>query len=248
MKTCSKCKETKSEFEFYKDKSKKDGLKHSCRSCEKARYEANKEQIKIRHKTYREEHKEQIKIRHKVWREKNKEKIAIGSKVYEKANKEKITARKKAYYKANKEQRALKAKASYEANKEQRFVSHKAYREANKRQVAATIKAWGKAHPERRLAVVHKRRASKLNSGGTFTNIHITTLLAAQNSKCVYCRVELTITGKGKYHVDHRIPLFLGGSNHPENLQLLCPSCNLSKGRKHPDVYEKEINYNRNKE
>lgn len=33
MKTCSKCKETKPMSEFYKDRSKKDGLRSWCKSC-----------------------------------------------------------------------------------------------------------------------------------------------------------------------------------------------------------------------
>ena len=56
------------------------------------------------------------------------------------------------------------------------------------------------------------------------------------------------MAGKGKYHVDHRMPLSLGGSNYPDNLQLLCPTCNLSKSATHPDIYEKQINHNQNKE
>jgi 5-methylcytosine-specific restriction endonuclease McrA len=35
-------------------------------------------------------------------------------------------------------------------------------------------------------------------------------------------------------HVDHILPLALGGDNRRKNIQLLCPTCNLSKGAHHP--------------
>jgi 5-methylcytosine-specific restriction endonuclease McrA len=40
---------------------------------------------------------------------------------------------------------------------------------------------------------------------------------------CVYCESEENITK------DHIIPTSRGGSNDPENLQLLCRSCNSKK-------------------
>lgn len=51
-----------------------------------------------------------------------------------------------------------------------------------------------------------------------------------QGWKCVVCKVSI----KNKYHVDHIMPLALGGEHKKENIQLLCPSCNLSKHAKHP--------------
>ena len=36
------------------------------------------------------------------------------------------------------------------------------------------------------------------------------------------------------YHPDHVMPLALGGSNDAANIVASCPSCNMSKGAKHP--------------
>lgn len=36
------------------------------------------------------------------------------------------------------------------------------------------------------------------------------------------------------YHVDHVVPISLGGSDGPENLVLTCPNCNHRKHAKHP--------------
>ena len=65
------------------------------------------------------------------------------------------------------------------------------------------------------------------------------TLFAAQGGKCVYCRCDLDDTA----HVDHRMPLSLGGTNTDDNVQLLCAWCNNSKHNTHPDVYEARIGY-----
>lgn len=48
---------------------------------------------------------------------------------------------------------------------------------------------------------------------------------AAQRWQCAHCDAVLEAT----YQIDHRIPLWRGGSNEPDNLQALCPNCHASK-------------------
>lgn len=86
----------------------------------------------------------------------------------------------------------------------------------------------------------HHRRALKLGSGGRLSPGIKETLFKKQRGKCVYCRVDLTTVVP---HLDHRMPLTLGGSNTDDNIQLLCPFCNLSKKNTHPDLYEARIGY-----
>lgn len=62
-------------------------------------------------------------------------------------------------------------------------------------------------------------------------------MIDVQEGKCNSCFSYLVIEGKNNYHVDHIMPLVLGGSNWPDNLQLLCPRCNMKKGSKHPDEW-----------
>jgi 5-methylcytosine-specific restriction endonuclease McrA len=71
---------------------------------------------------------------------------------------------------------------------------------------------------------------------GRHTTKDIIDLLEKQGGKCGICKIKLSNkTGSGRYHIDHVNPIALGGSDDPDNLQLLCPTCNLRKNAKHPD-------------
>lgn len=96
----------------------------------------------------------------------------------------------------------------------------------------STIQArkWRKSNPEKNTAIRNNRRSRKLNADGTHTATDIQQLFVLQKRKCAICRTSII----SRYHVDHIIPLALNGGNGKDNLQLLCPSCNMSKHSKHP--------------
>lgn len=106
----------------------------------------------------------------------------------------------------------------------------------NPETAAALLHRWKKANPERvrQLAVIGgaKRRARKTEAGGSFTATDIQNMMDEQDGHCAAC-------GKvpDKFHIDHIMPVVLGGSSNPINLMLLCPKCNRSKGSKHPEIW-----------
>lgn len=61
-------------------------------------------------------------------------------------------------------------------------------------------------------------------------------LLGLQQEKCAICRCSLD----DGFHVDHIIPLALGGLHTKRNIQLLCASCNVRKSAKHPIDFMQE--------
>lgn len=132
-----------------------------------------------------------------------------------------------------KEEHRAKWKESRERNKDYR----KQWREENRSRLNALMVAWKAANPAKVKAIDCRRRGRMSN--GSHSAGDILKILAAQNLACRYCSADLS----DGYHIDHRIPLCLGGSNWPENLQALCAPCNLSKGGKHPDVFEAQIGF-----
>jgi hypothetical protein len=91
-----------------------------------------------------------------------------------------------------------------------------------------------KRHRERRLADTRNRRAKIRQAEGSHTKDDINLLFSVQDGRCNCCREPLEVFGINRFHVDHIMPIYLGGTNGPENLQLLCPFCNMSKGNQDP--------------
>jgi len=126
----------------------------------------------------------------------------------------------------------------------------KEWQPANRGRLNEAKRAWRAANPEKQramekrayakdkekvLAKVRNRNARKRNSSGSHTAKDIANLLVKQKGKCPNCLSKLD-----KYHVDHIVPLAKGGANSPDNLQCLCPACNVRKSDKDPMEWANE--------
>lgn len=151
---------------------------------------------------------------------------------WQKDNPERAKARQKAWNSANRERANANARARREVQEiaDKRDARNKAYYEANKEKVLQTAKAWKDRNPDAVKASGHRRRARKANASGSYSAKDVQSLMTTQRCRCVVCGKDI----KDGYHVDHVMPLALGGSNDRSNIQLLCAFCNFSKGAKHP--------------
>lgn len=113
-----------------------------------------------------------------------------------------------------------------------RDIASRQYHSDPKRHIARQIETV-KKNPEIYRAIRATRRARIKGAEGKFTKKDIINIFNFQNGKCCNCYAVF-----GKYEIDHIMPLFLGGSNWPDNLQLLCEKCNRSKGSMHPALWK----------
>ena len=204
MKTCSQCLIEKPLTDFYAKKANQNGIQSECKVCHNARVAAA-----------RKANPEREKARVAAWSAANPGRVAATTAAWAKANPARCSALVAAWNKANPER--VKANGA-------------AYRKAYPERVKAATAAWAKANPKRRCINEHNRRAIKEASGGKLSSGLATKLFKQQKGLCPCCGQPL---GKD-YHLDHIMPLSLGGANVDSNIQLLRAKCNLQKRNKHP--------------
>lgn len=143
-------------------------------------------------------------------------------------NRDRNLDRMREYTKKNSERRAPQRKIYSERNRDHRIQMAREWHRENKDRATQ--------YRQERLDIyaahARNRRFLKVSNGGSHTADDIAAILRRQKYKCVECGAS--VRKRENRHVDHIMPLALGGSNDPSNLQVLCPSCNMSKGALHP--------------
>jgi 5-methylcytosine-specific restriction endonuclease McrA len=199
----------------------------------KQRYAANPEPYKRRAADRYAEKAEEIKSYVAQWQKANPEKRRAYKSRWSRDNPEKVRANCKLFRDRHPEYHKARLKKWNAENRDKVL----AYREANKDRIAERGRIWHQENPDRARMTQARRRARMMGNGGTFTENDIAVLYDEQIGLCAGCHRELN----GKFEIDHVMPILLGGSNWPENLQLLCRRCNRSKGHKHPDAWLAEL-------
>lgn len=168
---------------------------------------------------FRAEKADKIRASKQAWNARNAEKVKAQN-----------SARCKKWLANNSEKAKLRADEWAKANPEKVAAAKAAWLAANPEKHKAATSGWAKRNRPARRIHWQNYKARKLAAGGTFTPEDIKAILRRQKRKCVVCWVDISKS----YHIDHIMPLFLGGSNDRTNIQLLCPHCNTSKQAKHP--------------
>jgi 5-methylcytosine-specific restriction endonuclease McrA len=131
---------------------------------------------------------------------------------------------------AREERRKAARRASYLANADRHREKSKAWRAANPGRMAELLRDWKERNRDK---VRTAKRSRKIIKRAAL----IEDLTHLQRGRCAYCRCKLG----ADLHIDHVMPLALGGPNERSNLQLACASCNMAKSATHPVEHARSL-------
>lgn len=160
----------------------------------------------------------------KKWARENPEKQLRRTQIWNTNNREQVNKLSREWSARNQE-RAREICREYRRRHPEKSA---AYQRNNPDRVRVYGERYRKANPEKTYTKVRNRRARIKHAEGTHTAQDVVNLFEQQNGLCAGCYRDLS----SGYHVDHVVALVNKGSNGPENLQLLCPPCNMKKGTK----------------
>lgn len=252
-KACRTCGVFKPYSDYYKDAN---GYKSYCKECKS----------KIA-KKYRDEHAEEISEKKAQYRKENAEYLKEYFRRHAKENAERIKKYKKQWNEENMEKYLYYFRDRYESNKDEILKQQRQYYQLNKEKVLEQNKRWKMKNIEKYKAYhkeyfktyfntpegrenyykhLVKRRSKKHKVD--FTPFQRNKLLERDNWTCQSCGCKVHDRHKGswntpdKAHIDHIVPISKGGNSEPSNLQVLCRTCNLSKGDNVEEQMEMNLN------
>lgn len=219
-KKCSRCNTTKPIANFGKDKHSKTGRNAKCKACVNivSVISRSKKDPEERKRKYREYDAKRAEAR-KVYREGKRQERRLYNAKWQKENPEKYRERQRRWTSKNRD----KINENFRAYRRKRLGYFKIKNQK-----------WAENNPEKhrqgRIVRMQRRRSRVANAEGSFTPQDIRQMLIEQSEKCFTCGTDISRS----FTVDHITPLALGGNNYLSNIQILCQSCNSSKGAKTP--------------
>lgn len=189
----------------------------------------------------------------RAWYEKNRAAVISRSKKWAEDNRERrreiackwvlrnlaqATANSVAWKAANPDKANRWARSWYAKNQAKVRAMATGWRRKNHDHVLRRSAAYREKNREMFRVFYRKRRFAKA-TGGSHTAADVAILIRIQRGLCVYCKTDVT----KRRHVDHIMPLALGGSNDRSNLQILCVPCNLRKNRSHPIDFAQRMGF-----
>jgi 5-methylcytosine-specific restriction endonuclease McrA len=229
FKRCTKCGQEVPVSQFSKRARSRDGLRSECKTCQaecRRRYYAeHRGALQNYSREYHAANAESRKEYHDRWYKANTEAQRSYQLLYREVNAEAVRERERLYRTNNAEARREQGRRYYAEHIEARREHDRQYRQT----------PHGKA--KRRAGQLRRRVREAAAPGRGVTSADIQALIAGQTDRngrlhCWWCNAVIE---DGKWHVDHRIALAVGGAHDPTNCCLSCAGCNLSKHTRGPE-------------
>ncbi len=163
---------------------------------------------------------------------------------YRQKNIASVRSYEREYYRKNAAKKREQRKRWVKKNYDKVLAGVRKYNAANPEIRNAIEKRYREKRPEIQIAIQANRRALEMSADGLHSPEDIVLIWERQGKKCAIPNCSHPISeksGKHKYHVDHVIPLKLGGSNWPSNLQILCSHHNRSKWALSPEKWAERL-------
>ena len=225
-KFCAKCNQTLQESDFYKNKSRYDGLSGYCKKCtssymKKCNAEGRWDETK---KKWREENIERVReCNRKATRKWGmSEKGKAYKQAYEKT--EKYAEWRREYYR--KPERKLAHKI--DNSKPERIAQRKEHQATDIYKQKRKIYRQSSEGKQAIAAAAHRRNARKAGLDCDLTTQQWRLILEMYANRCAYCGSKQDI------QQDHVIPISRGGGTTMNNIVPACRKCNQSKKDKTP--------------
>ena len=153
-------------------------------------------------------------------------------------NKEEIKERTKKYREKNKEIIIIKKRLEYLKNRKIILEIAKKYYQENKEKIAIYSKAYRQNNIEK-ILIKNRNRKNKLRASSKNSDIDNKYLLEIleKSIKCPLCKN--LYKNKTDKHIDHIIPISIGGEHKKSNIRVICKKCNLTRPKDGRDIIKK---------
>ena len=196
-------------------------------------------------KDYHTRNREKILLQQKRYRLKNHKKLSIQQKEWREDNKERVMCYKRTFYKINYARGKAKKDEWVQKNRKHVRTSQKLWRTNNKASVNAYIRKKYATDNRFKISVLLRGRFRKALKRRQVNGSAIRDLGCSIAELEIYLQTKfqngMTWGNHGKWHIDHKVPLYsfdltdrgqLLRALHYTNLQPLWATDNLKKGRK----------------